>query len=69
MLQNGLRPAVVITGASNGIGQAMARTAAVRGQPIVLIGRSEERLAAVADPLGNGRQHVAAGWQVERVAA
>jgi short-subunit dehydrogenase len=49
MLQNGLRPAVVITGASNGIGQAMARSAAARGQAIVLVGRSQERLGAVAE--------------------
>ena len=49
MSQNGLRPAIVITGASSGIGQAMANTAAAKGQAIVLIGRSEERLAAVAE--------------------
>lgn len=48
MSQNGLRPAVVITGASNGIGEAMAKAAAAKGQAMVLIGRSEERLAAVA---------------------
>lgn len=49
MFQDGLRPAIVITGASNGIGQAMAETAAANDQAIVLIGRSEERLAAVAE--------------------
>ena len=49
MYQNGLRKAVVITGASNGIGQAMAKAAAAKGQAIVLIGRSEERLADVAE--------------------
>lgn len=48
MFQNGLRPAVVITGASNGIGQAMATAAAARDRAVVLIGRSEERLAAAA---------------------
>ena len=47
--QNGQRPAVVITGASNGIGYAMAEAAAAKGQAIVLIGRSEERLAAIAE--------------------
>jgi short-subunit dehydrogenase len=49
MPQNDLRPAVVITGASGGIGQAMAKAVAAKGQAIVLIGRSAERLAAVAD--------------------
>ena len=49
MSPNGLRPAIVITGASNGIGQAMAKAVAANGQAIVLIGRSEERLAAVAE--------------------
>lgn len=49
MPQNDLRPAVVITGASAGIGQAMAKAVAAKGQAIVLIGRSEERLAAVAE--------------------
>ncbi|MEW9808799.1 SDR family NAD(P)-dependent oxidoreductase, partial [Mesorhizobium sp. ZMM04-5] len=47
MLPDGLRPAIVITGASNGIGLAMARAAA-GSQPIVLIGRSQERLEAIA---------------------
>jgi short-subunit dehydrogenase len=46
--QDGRRPAIVITGASNGIGLAMARAAAAKGQSIVLIGRSQERLNAVA---------------------
>lgn len=48
MSQNDLRPAVVITGASGGIGQAMAEAVAAKGQAIVLIGRSEERLAETA---------------------
>jgi short-subunit dehydrogenase len=47
MSQNELRPAVVITGASNGIGRAMAKAAAAECADIVLIGRSQERLAAV----------------------
>ena len=49
MSRNRLRPAIVITGASSGIGQAMANAVAAKGQAIVLIGRSEERLAAVAE--------------------
>jgi short-subunit dehydrogenase len=51
MSLNGLRPTVVITGASNGIGQAMAEAIAGKGQAVVLIGRSEERLAVVADAI------------------
>lgn len=49
MSQNDLRPAVVITGASGGIGHAMAEAVAAKGQAIVLTGRSEERLAATAE--------------------
>ncbi len=51
MSLNGLRPTVVITGASNGIGQAMAEAIGAKGQAVVLIGRSEERLAVVADAI------------------
>ena len=40
-----------ITGASSGIGAALAREFAGRGAKIVLSGRDEERLAAVADGL------------------
>lgn len=49
MEQNGPRSAIIITGASGGIGRAMAKAAAAKGQAIVLIGRSDERLAAVAE--------------------
>ena len=41
-----------ITGASSGIGAALAREWAARGARIVLSGRDEARLAAVADSLG-----------------
>ena len=50
MSQNGLRPCIVVTGASNGIGQAMAKSAA-KGFVIVLVGRSDERLTAVAEEI------------------
>ena len=46
--QDGLRPAVVVTGASSGIGRAIAKVAARERAAIVLIGRSEEALNAVA---------------------
>jgi short-subunit dehydrogenase len=42
-------PVVVIVGASSGIGQATARKFAKRGGRIVLAGRGEEGLEAVAD--------------------
>lgn len=49
MLQNGLRPVVVVTGATSGIGRAMAKVAAAEGRAIVLVGRSDEQLETVAD--------------------
>jgi uncharacterized protein len=43
------RPAVVVTGASGGIGRAMAVVAAREGGPVVLVARSAEGLAAAAE--------------------
>jgi short-subunit dehydrogenase len=37
-------PAIVITGASSGLGREIARLAAADGQPLVLIGRAQDRL-------------------------
>ena len=42
----------LITGASSGIGRAMAHTLAAEGVKLVLVGRSNERLQAVAKKLG-----------------
>lgn len=43
------RPAVVVSGASRGIGRAIAKVAARDGGAIVLVGRSQEGLLAAAD--------------------
>ena len=49
---------VVITGASSGIGRAVARRMAKRGAKLVLAGRSEERLAGLVAELGASARHV-----------
>ena len=46
------RRTVVITGASDGIGAAAVRELAGRGHDVVVVGRSGEKTAAVAGPLG-----------------
>jgi short-subunit dehydrogenase len=43
-----LRPAVVVTGASTGIGREIAKVAAREGGPVVLVARSAEALAETA---------------------
>ena len=43
----------LVTGASSGIGRAMARAAAAEGMRVALVGRSAERLGAVAAEIGN----------------
>jgi len=43
---------VVITGGSQGIGEAIAVAAAQRGADVVLVARSEAKLKAVADKIG-----------------
>jgi short-subunit dehydrogenase len=44
-------PAIVITGASSGLGREIARLAAADGQPLVLIGRAQDRLDELAREL------------------
>lgn len=44
----GLRPATVITGGSEGVGLALARHFAEKGNAVVLVARDEARLAAAA---------------------
>jgi NAD(P)-dependent dehydrogenase (short-subunit alcohol dehydrogenase family) len=45
---------VIITGATNGIGEAIARRLAGRGATVVLIGRSDQRLEAAMRRIGPG---------------
>ena len=49
--QQEMRPAAVITGASDGIGRAIGRYIARERGVVVLVARSPERLAATADEL------------------
>jgi uncharacterized protein len=44
-------PAIVVTGASSGIGREIARLAAQDGKPLILVGRSEVELQKLADEL------------------
>jgi len=46
-----LRPVAVITGASAGIGAALARVFARHGHELALVARREDRLNALADEI------------------
>jgi NAD(P)-dependent dehydrogenase (short-subunit alcohol dehydrogenase family) len=43
---------IIITGASDGIGAAAARELSAAGDTVVVVGRSQEKTAAIADELG-----------------
>ena len=62
---------VLVTGASSGIGRATARTLAAEGMKLALVGRSAERLGAVAAEIGGDALVLAADLtktgEVERV--
>ena len=53
-----LRPVVLITGASSGIGAALARVFAARGHEPVLVGRREALLNALADEIARNEPFV-----------
>jgi ribitol 2-dehydrogenase len=44
----------LVTGASSGIGRALAKALAAEGTRLALVGRSAERLATVSDQIGGG---------------
>ena len=51
-------PAIVITGASSGIGREIARCAINDGHPLVLLGRSESALSKLAQELAEIRPDI-----------
>lgn len=51
-----MQPAIVVTGASSGIGRELARLAAREAEAMLLIGRDRNALDALAAELGNSTQ-------------
>jgi uncharacterized protein len=52
-----LRPVAVITGASSGIGAALAREFAARGHDLALVALPDPQLATLADEIATGSRH------------
>ena len=50
----------LITGASSGIGEVFARKLAARGENVVLVARSAERLNAICNEIGRTSGNVVA---------
>lgn len=55
MNEGGVAPAIVITGASSGLGREFARLVAEEGAPLLLLGRSENALRELAQELSARR--------------
>ncbi|MBU1664403.1 MAG: SDR family NAD(P)-dependent oxidoreductase, partial [Gammaproteobacteria bacterium] len=53
---NGAR--ILLTGASGGLGQALAKTLAQEGASLLLVGRDQKKLAALAVNLAGGGREV-----------
>ena len=62
------RPVTVITGASSGIGAALARVFARHGHALALVARREDRLRALADEIaaGGGARPLVIGADLQR---
>lgn len=64
---------VIVTGASQGIGLAVSRECGARGARVALVARTEERVVAAAQEIGNGacgyRCHVQDPQQVHETVA
>ncbi|MDF5306455.1 SDR family NAD(P)-dependent oxidoreductase, partial [Vibrio parahaemolyticus] len=48
---------ILLTGATGGIGQAIARELAKRGASLILVGRNEESLQTLQRELSNPERH------------
>lgn len=60
---------VAVTGASSGIGEALARAFLERGASVTLVARRSELLAAIAASVPAGRTHVVAADLADRAAS